>query len=190
MLKYFKKIFSVVLAAVLLVTATAPSGAIAASKPGRPSFKVVKRAKKSVTLKINKTKNATGYQIFIANSKHGKYKQTAASRIRTVKITKLKKDKVYYVKARAFKTVGYHITYGKFSKIVKIDKFGKKPKPEAQEPDVTETPVPGVTETPLPEATGTPASGTSITPAPEYITNTPAPDTTEKTPVPDVTPYP
>lgn len=182
MLKYFKKIFSVVLAAVLLVTATAPSGAIAASKPGRPSFKVVKRAKKSVTLKINKTKNATGYQIFIANSKHGKYKQTAASRIRTVKITKLKKDKVYYVKARAFKTVGYHITYGKFSKIVKIDKFGKKPKPEAQEP--------GVTETPLPEATGTPASGTSITPAPEYITNTPAPDTTEKTPVPDVTPYP
>ena len=92
MLKYFKKIFSVVLAAVLLVTATAPSGAIAASKPGRPSFKVVKRAKKSVTLKINKTKNATGYQIFIANSKHGKYKQTAASRIRTVKITKLKKD--------------------------------------------------------------------------------------------------
>ena len=56
MLKYFKKIFSVVLAAVLLVTATAPSGAIAASKPGRPSFKVVKRAKKSVTLKINKTK--------------------------------------------------------------------------------------------------------------------------------------
>ncbi len=47
MLKYFKKIFSVVLAAVLLVTATAPSGAIAASKPGRPSFKVVKRAKKT-----------------------------------------------------------------------------------------------------------------------------------------------
>ena len=48
MQKYFKKIFSVVLAAVLLVTATAPSGVIAASRPGRPSFKVVKRAKKSV----------------------------------------------------------------------------------------------------------------------------------------------
>lgn len=193
MLKYFRKIFSVVLAAVLLVTATAPSGAIAASKPGRPSFRVVKRAKKSVTLKINKTKNATGYQIFIASSKHGKYKQTAASRIRTVQITKLKKDKVYYVKARAFKTVGYHITYGKFSKIVKIDKFGKKPKPEAQEPEVTETPA---TETPVPETTGTPAPGTteepgtSITPAPEYITNTQVPDTIEKTPVPDVTPYP
>lgn len=134
--KYFKKIFSVVLAAVLLVTATAPSGVIAASRPGRPSFRVVKRAKKSVTLKINKTRNATGYQIFIANSKNGKYKQTAATRIRTVKITKLKKDKAYYVKTRAFKTVGYHITYGRFSKVIKVDKYGKKPKPEIQEPDV------------------------------------------------------
>ena len=189
--KYFKKIFSVVLAAVLLITATAPSGAIAASKPGRPSFKVVKRAKKSVTLKINKTKNATGYQIFIANSKHGKYKQTAASRIRKVQITKLKKDKVYSVKARAFKTVGYHITYGKFSKIVKIDKFGKKPKPEAQEPDITETPAPDVTETPVPGTTDEPVPGVTETPAPGE-TGEPVPGVTEapacttNTPVTDV----
>lgn len=191
MQKYFKKIFSVVLAAVLLVTATAPSGVIAASRPGRPSFKVVKRAKKSVTLKINKTRNATGYQIFIANSKNGKYKQTAASRIRTVQITKLKKDKVYYVKARAFKTVGYHITYGKFSRIVKIDKFGKKPKPEVKEPDITETPVPDVTETPVPEITETPMPGETEIPvpgeteAPACATNTPVPDVTENTPVPE-----
>lgn len=133
MTKYFKKIFSVVLAAVLLVTATAPSGVI------------------------------------------------AASRIRTVQITKLKKDKVYYVKARAFKTVGYHITYGKFSRIVKIDKFGKKPKPEVKEPDVTETPVPDVTETPVPEITETPVPGE--TEAPACTTNTPVPDVTENTPV-------
>ena len=191
MQKYFKKIFSVVLAAVLLITATAPSGVIAASRPGRPSFKVVKRAKKSVTLKINKTKNATGYQIFIANSKNGKYKQTAASRIRKVQITKLKKDKVYYVKARAFKTVGYHITYGKFSKVVKIDKFGKKPEPEAQEPDITETPAPDVTETPVPGTTDEPVPGVTETPA-QGETGEPVPGVTEapacttNTPVTDV----
>lgn len=192
--KYFKKIFSVVLAAVLLVTATAPSGVIAASRPGRPSFKVVKRAKKSVTLKINKTRNATGYQIFIANSKNGKYKQTAATRIRTVKITKLKKDKAYYVKTRAFKTVGYHITYGRFSKVIKVDKYGKKPKPEIQEPDVEETPVPEVTETPVPDTAGTPAPeetgepGNVTTQAPACVTNIPV--SAETTPVPEVTPYP
>lgn len=192
--KYFKKIFSVVLAAVLLVTATAPSGVIAASRPGRPSFRVVKRAKKSVTLKINKTRNATGYQIFIANSKNGKYKQTAATRIRTVKITKLKKDKAYYVKTRAFKTVGYHITYGRFSKVIKVDKYGKKPKPEIQEPDVEETPVPEVTETPVPDTAGTPAPeetgepGNVTTQAPACVTNIPV--SAETTPVPEVTPYP
>lgn len=142
---YFKKLFSVLMAAVVLVTSSVPSNAIAASKPGRPSFKVVKRAKKSVTLKINKTKNATGYQIFIANSKNGRYQQTAASRIRTVKLTKLKKDKAYYVKVRAFRTVGYHITFGRFSKAVKIDKYGKNKKPS---PDLTETPSPGTASGP------------------------------------------
>jgi len=186
MTKYFKKIFSVVLAAVVLVTATAPSGVIAASVPGRPSFKVAKRTKKSVTLKINKTRNATGYQIFIANSKHGKYKQTAAARIRTVKITKLKKDKVYYVKARAFKTVGYHITYGRFSKAVKIDKYGKKAKPESQKPDVEETPVPGATDEPVPGITETPVPEWTQEPEPG---RTPEPSVTEATQVPDVTSY-
>lgn len=136
MLGYFKKLFSILLAAVVLVTAVATPDTALAAGPARPVFKVVKRAKKSVTLKINKTRNATGYQIFIANSKRGKYRQTAASRIRTVKITKLKKNNVYYVKIRAFKTVGYHITYGKFSKIIKIEKYGKKKPTPSTVPDV------------------------------------------------------
>ncbi len=112
--KYFKKIFSVVLAAVLLITATAPSGVI------------------------------------------------AASRIRKVQITKLKKDKVYYVKARAFKTVGYHIT---------------------PVPDVTETPVPGTTDEPVPGVTETPAQGETGEPVPGV---TEAPACTTNTPVTDV----
>ena len=153
MSKHLKKLFSVLMAAIVLVTSTIPSSATAASRPGRPSFKIVKRAKKSVTLKINKTKNATGYQIFIANFKNGKYQQTAASRIRTVKLTKLKKDKAYYVKVRAFRTVGYHITFGRFSKAVKIDKYGKKKKPSS---DATETPSPDIVSGPA--ITVTPAA--------------------------------
>ena len=95
------------------------------------------------------------------------------------------------LKARAFKTVGYHITYGKFSKIVKIDKFGKKPKPEAQEPDITETPAPDVTETPVPGTTDEPVPGVTETPAPGE-TGEPVPGVTEapacttNTPVTDV----
>ena len=137
---YFKRIFSVILAVVMIVTCIASCEVTAAARPARPTFKITKRAKKSVTLKIDKTRNATGYQIFISNSNHRKYQQTAASRIRTVKITKLKKDKTYYLKIRAFKTVGYHITVGKFSKVLKVDKYGsktEKPEPEVpQEPEV------------------------------------------------------
>ncbi|MFG6392713.1 MAG: hypothetical protein K1W24_00780 [Lachnospiraceae bacterium] len=162
--KYFKKLFLVVLAVIISAAAIAPSATNAAIRPARPSFKVVKRAKKSVKLKINKTKNATGYQIFISNSRNGKYKQTAASRIRTVKITKLKKNKVYYIKVRAFKTVGYHITFGRFSKAVKIDKYGKKPKPEKPSSGTDETPSPevpsgpAITYEPSPEETGNPST--------------------------------
>lgn len=169
MSKYFKKLFVVLLAVIISATAIAPSATNAATRPARPTFKVVKRAKKSVKLKINKTKNATGYQIFISNSKNGKYKQTAASRIRTVKITKLKKNKVYYIKVRAFKTVGYHITFGRFSKAVKIDKYGKKPKPEKPSSGNNDKPSddkpspeipsgPAITYEPSPEETGTPST--------------------------------
>lgn len=160
MLGYFKKLFSIVLAAVILATAVAPPDAAMAAGPARPSFKLVKRAKKSVTLKINKTKNATGYQIFIANSRNGRYRQTAASRIRTVKITKLKKNKAYYVKIRAFKTVGYHISYGKFSKVMKIDKYGKKKPIPSITPDVPTGPAIGESQDPeqtqMPEQTQAP----------------------------------
>lgn len=84
-----------------------------------------------------------------------------------VKITKLKKNKVYYIKIRAFKTVGYHITYGKFSKVMKIDKYGKKkPVPsitpdvptgsaidETQEPSETLIPEQDTEQTQMPEQT-------------------------------------
>ncbi len=133
---YFKKLFSVLLAAVVLVTAVVPSDAGAAVRPARPVFKVVKRGKRFVNIKINRTKNATGYQIFIASSRRGRFKQVAASRIRTVKITKLKKNRAYYIKVRAFKTVGYHITYGRFSKIVKVSKYSKKKPVPSIIPDV------------------------------------------------------
>ncbi len=183
---YFKRIFSVILAVVMIVTCIASCEVTAAARPARPTFKITKRAKKSVTLKIDKTRNATGYQIFISNSKHGKYQQTAASRIRTVKITKLKKDKTYYLKIRAFKTVGYHITVGKFSKVLKVDKYGsktEKPEPEVpQEPEVS--PEPGVT----PEPGVSPEPG--VTSEPEV---SPEPGVTPEpgvSPEPGVTPEP
>ena len=58
--KYFKKLFLVVLAVIISAAAIAPSATNAAIRPARPSFKVVKRAKKTLKIKINKKKNETG----------------------------------------------------------------------------------------------------------------------------------
>ncbi len=48
---YFKRIFSVILAVVMIVTCIASCEVTAAARPARPTFKITKRAKKdSVTL--------------------------------------------------------------------------------------------------------------------------------------------
>ncbi len=165
--KYAKGIFCVILAIILTSVNIAGNDVYAASRPAKPVFTVAKRNKKSAVLKINKTKNATGYQVFLSNSKNGKYQQVAASRTHKVKLLKLKKDKVYYVKVRAFRTVGYRITLGKFSKVQKIEKYGKKPEVPAPE----ETPIPDGTpnpeETPMPDGTPNPEETTIPTGLPD-----------------------
>lgn len=97
-----------------------------AAKLAKPSVTVSKRTKKTATLKIKSVKKATGYQVYIANSKNGKYKQAGATRTTKFQVLKLKSSKTYYVKVRAYRTSGNRIVTGRFSKIVKIEKFVKQ----------------------------------------------------------------
>lgn len=160
-------------AVAIAAAASAPAYTESAAGPARPEFKIVKRTKKSATLKIGKTRNATGYQIFMSNSHNGKFVQTAATRMRTVKLTKLKKNKAYYVKIRAYKTVGYRITLGRFSKTIKIDKFKKDvpSSPGGESP----TPVPSPLPTLEPGQTAAPTlePGQTAAPTPEPELNAP-----------------
>ncbi len=113
------------LLAVILTSAIAVTGldAVPASALSRPSLAVTKRAKKTASIKIRKVKKATGYQIFLANSKKGKFRQVGATRTTGFRFTKLKKNKVYYVKVRAYKTRGNRIVTGKYSATIKIKKY-------------------------------------------------------------------
>ncbi|MDD7403838.1 MAG: CAP domain-containing protein [Butyribacter sp.] len=115
----------------------------AASRPAKPSFTVTKRTPTTATLKIKKKGKATGYHIYIKSSKKGKYK-IIPSISRTVKIKKLKKTKVYYVKVRAYRTKGTRIRFGKFSKTIKI---GKYKKPSKKKTTSTEKDTPTIDET-------------------------------------------
>ena len=110
-------------------TATKPSDATAATKPAvKPVKKVtvkkqtakVKAGKKKLTVTWKKDKNVSGYQIKIATKKNFKGAKTyTVKSYKTYKkvIKKLKAKKKYFVKVRAYKTVGKSKVYGAYSAV-------------------------------------------------------------------------
>mgnify|MGYP000979331665 CR=1 FL=1 len=119
-------------------TATKPSDATAATKPAatttatKPAVKPVKKVtvkkqtakvkagKKKLTVTWKKDKNVSGYQIKIATKKNFKGAKTyTVKSYKTYKkvIKKLKAKKKYFVKVRAYKTVGKSKVYGAYSAV-------------------------------------------------------------------------
>ena len=86
-------------------------------------LKVKNSSKKTATVTWKKVKGATGYVVYRATKKNGKYKAvktiTKASTTK-FKNKKLKKKKKYYYKVRAIKKVGKKVTYSKYSKAVSV----------------------------------------------------------------------
>ena len=88
-----------------------------------PGTLTVSSKKKKAFLKWKKNSKATGYEIYRATKKNGKYKK-----IRTIKKaaaatftdSKVKKGKTYYYKVRAYKTVKGNKANGKFSAVRKV----------------------------------------------------------------------
>lgn len=110
-------------------TATKPSATTTAAKPtAKPAKKVtvkkqkakVKAGKKKLTVTWKKDKNVSGYQIKIATKKNFKGAKTyTVKSYKTYKkvIKKLKAKKKYFVKVRAYKTVGKSKVYGAYSAV-------------------------------------------------------------------------
>jgi uncharacterized protein YkwD len=119
---FFKRAVSAALAIVLCVSA---AGLVTerVQAVGRTTVTVGKRTKSTATLKIASLKGVTGYQVFIAATAHGKYKQIGATRNNRFILTKLKKNKVYYTRVRAYRTIGTRIVTGKYSLATKIGKY-------------------------------------------------------------------
>ena len=109
--------------------ATKPAATTEATKPGvKPVKKVtvkkqtakVKAGKKKLTVTWKKDKNVSGYQIKIATNKNFKGAKTyTVKSYKTYKkvIKKLKAKKKYFVKVRAYKTVGKSKVYGAYSAV-------------------------------------------------------------------------
>lgn len=129
----------------------------AASGLAKPKYKLLKREKKSATLKVGNSKGVTGYRIYLKTGKKGKWKlYDFALHSSKIKITKLKPGKVYYVKLRAWKTQGHSIRLSRYSKTVKINMYKKKTGTA-----VTPSPTPTPTVTPI--LTSAPGGDGSLT---------------------------
>lgn len=111
----------------LCVGMMGPVRADATSRPAKPKFNLVKRDKKSATIKVKNSKGVTGYRIYLKTGKKGKWVlYDFALHSSKIKIKKLKPDKEYYVKLKAWKTKRYSVRVSGYSKTIKIGKYQKK----------------------------------------------------------------
>ena len=93
--------------------------------PAKTKLTSAKAAKKSATVQWDKKKGVTGYEVYMATSKNGKYsRQTTVKKNSTTKYTKkkLKSKKTYYFKVRTYVKVGDYKFYSDYSspKSVKV----------------------------------------------------------------------
>lgn len=93
-------------------------------KPKKTAGLKVKKGKKRMTVSWKRDKKATGYQLTYAQNKKFKKgrKNITISKNKTTKKTvkKLKAKKTYYVKVRAYKSVGKTKLYGAYSGVKKV----------------------------------------------------------------------
>ena len=82
------------------------------------NLKVKNKKNKKAVITWKKVKNADGYQIYRATKKGGKFKKiktVKGNRVVKYTNTKLKKNKKYYYKVRAYRTVKGKKVYSTFS---------------------------------------------------------------------------
>lgn len=97
--------------------------AVKVTKPARGSISSLKAGKKKFTVKWEKQKNMTGYQV-----KYSQYKSMKEARTVTVKsssassktVNKLKAKENYYVQVRAYKKASGKTYYGTWSTVKKV----------------------------------------------------------------------
>lgn len=86
--------------------------------------KTVKKSKNKIFIQWKKMPKATGYYVYISSKKKGKYRKIGTVRAKKQKYTipakKLKKNKVYYFKIRAYMRVGKRKYISKMSAMKKI----------------------------------------------------------------------
>lgn len=101
---------------------SAYSSAASAYKLKAPAKVKAKVKKRTLTLTYSKESKASGYEIYRATKKNGKYKKVATIKKAktTKKVFKKMKKGTYYYKVRAYKSAGKKKIYTDYSKTVRV----------------------------------------------------------------------
>lgn len=118
---YNKIIMALIMITLIFTSMPITAQAATVKKPAQvTSLKATATGTSKIKLTWAKTKNATGYQIYMKSSKNGTYKKIKTIKsAKTVAYTKtnLKSNTKYWFKIRAYKTSGKKTVYGKFSAV-------------------------------------------------------------------------
>ncbi|WP_455538462.1 GH25 family lysozyme [Terrisporobacter sp.] len=97
------------------------SSLLATTKPLTPSVTLTIPSTKSIKLTLSNTSSrTTGYKIYMSTSKNGTYSYIGYTNSKTFTKTKLTKNKTYYFKVRAYRTVNNSNVYSSYSSIKSI----------------------------------------------------------------------
>jgi Listeria/Bacterioides repeat len=93
------------------------------NNPAKPStIKVSKASSTSAKVSWSSVKGVSGYEVYRATSKTGKYKKMTSTTAKSYTNKSLKKGTTYYYKIRAYKTVKNKKVYSGYTKVVSIKK--------------------------------------------------------------------
>lgn len=160
-----KKLTSVILAMLLLLSAVFTQTATAAANRVKIKNMVYNASKKTVKVTWKKVKKSAGYQVVYGYKKNFKSAKKVLVKKAKATLKKMKSGKTLYVKVRSFKKKGKKKVYGKFS----ARKSLRLTKPEVQTTVNTEQ----TTTVKAPDTTVAPNNGTTTTTTqPNYVYET------------------
>ena len=97
-----------------------PTNKVTVPKPAQVKTVKLTAKKKKLNVSWKKVSGATGYEVMYAkNNKFTKGKKTVKVKKNKVTLKRLKSNKKYFVKVRAYKTVNGNTSYGNWSRFVK-----------------------------------------------------------------------
>ena len=88
-----------------------------------PSFSLKSSTTKNITITVNRLDNATGYEIYRATSRYGKYtkvKELLSEEETLSYVNSTTKGKRYYYKVRSYMTINDKKIYSSFSSVKNI----------------------------------------------------------------------